>query len=195
MAYEEKEQLTEEIYRIPHFSNATTNEFYFYSDVGIESIYALNKFLADTEKTCLYQQIMLELPKAPPIKVYINSDGGEIFASLTAVDRITASKAPVHTYVEGLVASAATLISISGKKRYIRENACMMIHQLRSWCGGTHENLKDEAKNLELLATQLKNIYIKHTKLSAADLDELLKHDIYLSAEECLKYGLVDKII
>lgn len=195
MSYEEKEQLTEEIYRIPHYSNANSNEFYFYSDVGTESVYALNKFLSDTEKMCLYQQISLELPKPPPIKVYVNSDGGEIFASLTAVDRIVALKAPVHTYVEGLVASAATLISISGKKRYIRENACMMIHQLRGWCGGTHENLKDEAKNLELLASQLKNIYMKHTKLTESDLDEILKHDIYLSAEECLQYGLVDKIV
>ena len=71
----------------------------------------------------------------------------------------------------------------------------MLVHQLRSWCGGTHENIKDEAKNLELLSNKIKKIYLENTKFKEKDLEEMLKHDIYLSAEECLKYGLVDAII
>jgi len=69
------------------------------------------------------------------------------------------------------------------------------VHQLRSWCGGTHENLKDEAKNLDMLAEKVTRIYLEHTKFSKADLEEILKHDIYLNADECVKYGLVDEII
>ena len=122
-------------------------------------------------------------------------DGGEIFSAFTTVDRITSSKVPIHTYVEGIAASAATLISVCGTKRYIGKNGVMLVHQLRSWCGGTHENLKDEAKNLDMLAEKVTRIYLEHTKFSKADLEEILKHDIYLNADECVKYGLVDEII
>ena len=118
-----------------------------------------------------------------------------MFSALTTVDRIKSSKVPVHTYVEGLVASAATLISICGKNRYMRKNAVMMVHQIRTFCGGTHENVKDEAKNLELMAEIIKRIYLENSNFEEAELDELLKRDLYLSATECLKYNLIDEII
>lgn len=175
-----------------HISN---NEFYFYSEVTTESIYQLNKSISSIEKNCLTVQSEFGLETPPPIKIYINSEGGELFSALTTVDRIKSSKVPVHTYVEGLVASAATLISICGKNRYMRKNAVMMVHQIRTFCGGTHENVKDEAKNLELMADIIKRIYLENSNFEEAELDELLKRDLYLSATECLKYNLIDEII
>lgn len=171
------------------------NEIYFYSSVDIESIYNLNRSLCDLEKHMLITQINLGLVEPPHVKLFINSDGGEIFSAFTTVDRIKSSKVPIHTYVEGICASASTLISVCGHRRFIGKNGVMLVHQLRSWCGGTHENFKDEVKNLNLLSDKVKNIYLQHTKLNANDLDEMLKHDIYLSATDCLNYGLVDEII
>jgi ATP-dependent Clp protease protease subunit len=171
------------------------NEIYFYSDVSLGSIFSLNKAIADLEKQMLITQIQLGMPKPPHVKLFINSDGGEIFSAFTTVDRISTCKVPIHTYVEGIAASAATLISVCGKRRYIGKTGVMLVHQLRSWCGGTHENFKDEAKNLEMLSDKIQKIYLEHTKFTKADLDEILKHDIYLSAEECVKYGLVDEIL
>ena len=176
-------------------SNINGNEIYFYSDVDVGSVFSLNKSISDLEKQMLITQISLDLPEPPHIKLYINSDGGEIFSSFTVVDRIKNSKVPIFTYVEGIVASASTLISISGKKRFIGNNGLMLVHQLRSWCSGTHENIKDETKNLQMLSEKIKKIYLENTKFTNSDLDEILKHDIYLSSEECLKYGLVDCII
>lgn len=171
------------------------NEIYFYSQVDLESIYNLNRSLSDLEKHMLITQINLGLELPPHVKLFINSDGGEIFSAFTTVDRIKSSKVPVYTYVEGICASAATLISVCGHKRYIGKNGVMLVHQLRSWCGGTHENFKDEVKNLDLLSEKVKKVYLEHTKLSKNDLEEMLKHDIYLSATDCLNYGLVDEII
>lgn len=171
------------------------NEVYFYSQVDLESIYNLNRSLSDLEKHMLITQINLGLSEPPHVKLFINSDGGEIFSAFTTVDRIKSSKVPIHTYVEGICASAATLISVCGHKRLIGKNGVMLVHQLRSWCGGTHENFKDEVKNLDLLSEKVKKVYLQHTKLNANDLEEMLKHDIYLSATDCLNYGLVDEII
>lgn len=171
------------------------NEIYFYSSVDLESIYNLNRSLSDLEKHMLITQINLGLSAPPHVKLFINSDGGEIFSAFTTVDRIKSSKVPIYTYVEGICASASTLISVCGNKRFIGKNGVMLVHQLRSWCGGTHENFKDEVKNLELLSEKVKKVYLEHTKLNSSDLDEMLKHDIYLSANDCLNYGLVDEII
>lgn len=171
------------------------NDIYFYSDVTLGTVFNLNKAISDLEKQMLITQINLGLSKPPHINLYINSDGGEIFSAFTTVERIKSCKVPIRTYVEGIAASAATLISICGNKRYIGKTGVMLVHQLRSWCGGTHENFKDEAKNLEMLAENIQSIYLAHTKFTKTDLDEILKHDIYLSSEECLKYGLVDSIL
>ncbi len=171
------------------------NEIYFYSEISMGTVFALNKAISDLEKQLLITQINLDLPTPPAMKLFINSDGGEIFSAFTAIDRIKTCRVPVYTYVDGIAASAATLISISAKKRYIGKNSVMLVHQLRSWCGGTHENFKDEAKNLEMLSEKIQNIYLEYTKFTRDDLKEILKHDIYLSAEECIKYGLADEIL
>jgi len=173
----------------------TGNEIYFYGDVSVGNVFLLNKAISDLEKQMLMLKIQLDLPKAPHIKLYVNSDGGEVFSAFTTIDRIASCKVPIHSIVEGMAASAATLVSISAKKRYISPNGIMLVHQLRSWCGGTHENLKDEAKNLEMLSEKIYEIYLKYTKFTKSDLEEILKHDIYLSAEECIKYGLADEIL
>jgi ATP-dependent Clp endopeptidase proteolytic subunit ClpP len=176
-------------------STINSNEIYFYNDVNTESCVLLNKSITDLGKQLQIIKITFDLDEPPPIKLYINSDGGEVFGALSVVDRIKQSDVPVHSYVEGLVASAATLISVSCHKRYIRKNSIILIHQIRSWFGGTHENFKDEAHNLDVLSNIIKQIYLKNTKFTEQELTKLLKRDIYLSAEEAVKYGLADKIV
>lgn len=176
-------------------STINSNEIYFYNDVNTESCVLLNKSITDLGKQLQIVKITFGLEEPPPIKLYINSDGGEVFGALSVVDRIKTSDVPVHSYIEGLVASAATLISVSCHKRYIRKNSIILIHQIRSWFGGTHENFKDEAHNLDVLSNIIKQIYLKNTKFTEQELTKLLKRDIYLSAEDAVKYGLADKIV
>ena len=54
---------------------------------------------------------------------------------------------------------------------------------------------KDEIKNLDLIMTLIKGTYLKKCKFKSKELDKILGHDLFLSAEECLKYGLVDQIL
>jgi ATP-dependent Clp endopeptidase proteolytic subunit ClpP len=171
------------------------NDVYFYSEINNESTFVLNKSISDLGKQLLVQQINFELPEPAPIKLYINSDGGEVFGALSTIDRINRSKVPIHSYVEGLVASAATLISVSCHKRYMSKNSIMMIHQIRSWFSGTYENFKDESENLDTLTNIVKSIYLSRTKFTNDDLNNILKRDVYLTSADCLKFGLVDVII
>jgi ATP-dependent protease ClpP protease subunit len=54
---------------------------------------------------------------------------------------------------------------------------------------------QDEIKNLELIMSMIKSVYLKKTKFDNKELENLLSHDLYLNAEKCIEYGLVDKII
>jgi ATP-dependent Clp endopeptidase proteolytic subunit ClpP len=171
------------------------NELYFYNDVNTESALVLNKTLSDLTRQLLIAQITFDLQEKPHIKLHINSDGGEVFGALSIVDRIQSSKVPIHSYAEGLVASASTLISVSCHKRYIRKNTILLIHQVRSWFEGTYEDFNDEKQNMDLIMKIVKDIYLKHTKFTEEELNTLLKRDIYLNAEDAIKYGLADEIV
>ena len=172
-----------------------SNQVYFYSDVTRDSIYMLNRQLSEAEKQIRLIQIQYNLTTLPAIELFVSSEGGEVYSSFTAVDRIIASKIPVDTYVEGIAASAATLISVVGRRRYMRKNANMLVHQVSSAMWGNYAQFQDEMKNLDLVMSMIKKVYLKHTKFKEKDLNELLKHDLCLSPEECLKYGLIDEII
>jgi ATP-dependent protease ClpP protease subunit len=145
-------------------SAINNNELYFYEGINPNSILLLNKNINDLSRHMLITQITFDLPQPPHIKLHINSDGGEVFSALSLVDRIRTSKVPIHSYAEGLVASAATLISVSCQKRYIRKNTILLIHQVRSWFEGTYEDFKDEKQNMDLIMKIVKDIYLTHTK-------------------------------
>lgn len=172
-----------------------TNQLYFYSDVTRESIYILNRQMSDLERGLRMMEVQFNMPVSPNIDLYISSEGGEVYSAFSTVDRILSSKIPVNTYVEGIAASAATLISVVGNRRYIRKNANMLVHQVSSGMWGNFSQFEDEMKNLELVMSMIKKIYLEHTKFKETDLNQLLKHDLCLSPKDCLKYGLVDEII
>jgi len=177
------------------------NEYYLYNDINMKSIQGLLKFIKNAEKRwksfLLQTYDLIENVEPKPLKIFINSNGGEFFAAIPIIDAIKNSKIPIHTYIEGIAASAASLISIVGHKRFITENSFMLIHELRGGVQGTYSNIKDEKENCDKLMNVIKNIYIKGTngKLKATVLDNIIKKDIILSAKECLKYGMVDEII
>ena len=127
--------------------------------------------------------------------LFRSSYGGDMFAGLSTVDTIRSLKSRVYTYVEGAAASAATLISVSGTKRFIGKNSFMLIHQLSSISAGTFEQLEDCQENNKRLMTLIKSIYKQYTKISMKELEAILKHDLWMDSASCLAQGLVDAII
>lgn len=171
------------------------NRLYFYSDVTRDSIYSLNRQIDELTKHLKYIQFCYNLPEPPPIELFISSEGGEVFSALSTVDKIINNAVPVYTHCEGIVASAATLISVVGKKRSISKNACMLVHQISSGLWGNYQQFKDEMQNLDLIMKIIKNIYYAHTDFKETDLEEILKHDLCLEPEDCMKWKLVDRIV
>lgn len=182
-------------------SNEFANEYYLYSDITVGSVMGLLKFIKSSErrwnKFLLENSDIIEKAEPKPLKIYINSEGGEIFAAIPLIDAIANCTIPIHTYIEGIAASAASLISISGHKRFITKNSFMLIHELRTGVEGTYSNLTDERENCDKLMSIITNFYKNKTqgKLSNDLLQSILKRDLILSSKECEEYGLIDHIL
>lgn len=172
------------------------NHIYFFAGVSKSSVYRMHAHMLKIEKTFFeLQRDNPTVKMTPPIiYLHINSFGGGVFAAFAAIDFIQQSKLEVHTIIEGAAASAATLMSVVAKKRYIRPGASMLIHQLSSWFGGKMTAIDDEYKNLSQMMDTIKDVYRKYTRIPAAELDDILKKDLWWKSDKCLQCGLVDEL-
>ena len=170
------------------------NHIYYYAAVTKKSALELNTEIRKITRTLMrFSSDFNSNP--PPIYLHINSFGGSVFAALSVIDTIQYNPIPIYTIIEGAAASAATMISVYGKKRYITKSGHMLIHQLSSGFWGKMAEVKDEVKNLKNLMKVIKKIYKKKTDVPEEKLDKILEHDLWWNSKKCLKYGLVDKVI
>jgi len=170
------------------------NKIYYYAGVNRDSAVELNKKIGELESKSLTLGNNLDI-EPPILKILINSGGGSITAGISSMDTILRCKVPVHTYVDGFCASAATFLSVVGKERYMSRNSYMLIHQLSSNFWGKYSEFEDEKQNLDLMMETIKSVYKEYTKVPMKKIDEILKHDLMWDAKTCLEYGLIDDII
>ncbi|HRZ86109.1 MAG TPA: Clp protease ClpP [Candidatus Paceibacterota bacterium] len=190
--------MEDEIKNITSNIEVFDNKIYLYEEIDQNTMFKLNKFIREMN----YKLIALNPSKYMPgsknddhIELYIHSYGGSVLSAFATYDLISRNPIPIWTYVEGGAASAATLLSVAGAKRLITKTSYMLIHQLSSVHWGKFEELKDDMKNSENLMNRIKQIYRDKTKIPEKELDEILKHDLWLDAEKCLEWGLVDEVV
>jgi len=170
------------------------NTIMFYGEVNEKNAKLLNKAIRTLDKELQIFKLKYGC-NSPPLKLFINSYGGSVFSGFSIMDTIKNCKTPVHSYVDGSAASAATLISVVAKKRFIFANSFMLIHQLSSSMWGNYEAMKDEMENLDLIMDRIKKIYKEHTNMGVRQITNILKKDKWFEAELCLELGLVDEIV
>lgn len=167
---------------------------HFYGAVTEESCFQLTYALEELNKRAKHQKVIYP-QLTPTISLHIQSGGGSLMPTFYVCDTIKKIETPVDIYVDGFAASAASLMTVCGNNRYMTRNSAMLIHQLTGATSGKFNELKDEMTNLNFFMNKVKNIYLENTKLNSTILDELLASDVWLDAETCLAYGLIDKII
>jgi len=170
--------------------NININHLYFNNNITPESTFELNKELRNLSQKMKLMAISLNI-NILPIYLHLTTDGGCIHSALSVIDCIKSLTVPVHTVIDGFVASAGTLISLAGEKRYMCENSYMLIHELRSGVWGKMTEIEEEYANLKKITTHLKEIYAKNTKLTKKELSEILKKDIIWDIKKCIQTGLV----
>jgi ATP-dependent protease ClpP protease subunit len=173
--------------------NRYHNHIYFYEEVSTESCLELNRELVQLTKEL--QRHSLDYDCEPPkIYLHINSYGGELLACFSTVDYIKNCPIPIVTIIEGCAASAATLISVVAKERYMTPSSWMLIHQLRGGYWGKYDEMEEDLGNSKKFMEKIYDIYEEHTKLSRSDLKKKLKKDEWWDFNTCLEYGLIDGV-
>lgn len=160
-------------------------------------------FLGDTvddgvANTIIAQLLFLESQdKEKDIKLYINSPGGSVTAGLAIYDTIQYIKPDVSTICVGLAASmAATLLASGAKgKRFVLPNSEILIHQVMGGAEGQAIDIKIRAERILRIKDRLNDILAKHTSQPLAKIEKDTDRDYFMTADEALKYGIVDKII
>jgi ATP-dependent protease ClpP protease subunit len=170
---------------------------YFYDEVTRESVLSLTQALLASERASLALRSSLRLASAPPVHLHVSSGGGSLSAGLLACDVIDRLRCPVYTFVEGSVASAASLISVCGRRRYMTRRSTLLLHQASMEVAGSvrHDELQDESYNMGLLARAMTAVYREHTSLSTRQVERLLADERYLTAREAARLGLVDVVL
>jgi ATP-dependent protease ClpP protease subunit len=173
----------------------SNNNIYFYGPITAESSRELDNALIELDRNSKIFSNNFKIDP-PPINLHIQSEGGSLMNTFYVVDLINNLETPVYTYVDGYVASAGSLISVVGKKRYMTKNSFIMIHQLSTSLGeGKFNDLDDNMDNLNKFMDTIRNIYSEKTKISIDELNDILDHDLWMNSKESLDYGLVDYII
>ncbi len=131
------------------------------------------------------------------INLYINSPGGSVTAGMAIYDTMQFLKCPVTTYCVGQAASMGAVLLAGGAKgkRYALPRSRIMIHQPWGGVEGTVSDINIQAKEISRLKEELNKILAHHTGQSMEAIAKDTDRDYFMSADEAMKYGLVDQVV
>ena len=131
------------------------------------------------------------------IQFYINSPGGQITSGLAIYDTIQLIPAPVTTTAVGMAASMATILLTGGTpgRRYALPNATIHLHQPMGGVQGQATDIEIEAKEILRMRELLNSILKTHTGLADEDIRKYTDRNFYMTAEEGVELGIIDKVL
>ena len=131
------------------------------------------------------------------ICMYINSPGGVVTSAFSILDTMGYIKCDVSTLCIGQACSAGSLLLCSGAngKRFALPNSRIMIHQPSGGAQGQATDIEIQAKEILNMRQRLNQIYAKNTGQSIEVIEDSMERDKFMSPEEAMKFGLIDKVI
>lgn len=135
--------------------------------------------------------------KEKDIKIYVNTPGGSVTAGLAIYDTMQYIKPDVSTICVGLAASMGAVLLAGGEagKRFTLPNSEILIHQVMGGAEGQAADIKIRAERILRIRDRLDKILAAHTGQPLSKIEQDTDRDRFMTAEEALQYGLVDKII
>ena len=169
-----------------------------YSRLLKDRIIILTGEIDDVNSNIVVGQLLyLDSLNHDDISLYINSPGGSVTAGMAIYDTMNFIKSDVSTICIGLAASMAAFLLSSGQKgkRYCLPNSEVMIHQPLGGAKGQATEIKIAAERILKLKDKLNKILAKNTGKDLKVIENDTERDYFLSAEEALEYGLIDKVL
>lgn len=144
-----------------------------------------------------FRDALKSLGDVKNINLHINSPGGSVFEGIAIYNMLKQNPAHVNVYVDGLAASIASVIAMSGDAIFMPSNAMMMIHNPWTMAVGNAEELRKQADGLDQITKSSVQTYLAKAgdKLNEDKLKELMDNETWLTAQEAVDYGLADEVL
>lgn len=180
-------------------TNRGERSYDIYSRLLEDRIIFLGSAIDDDVSNAIIAQLLFLAAKDPEkdIHLYINSPGGSVTAGMAIFDTMNYIKPDVSTICMGMAASMGSLLLTAGAKgkRFALPNAEVMIHQPLGGVQGQATDIKIHADWILRTKQKLNEIYVEKTGQSYEKIDRDTDRDNFMSAQEALEYGLIDKVI
>ncbi|MFA7658586.1 MAG: ATP-dependent Clp endopeptidase proteolytic subunit ClpP [Candidatus Gastranaerophilaceae bacterium] len=180
-------------------SSRGERSFDIFSRLLRERIIFLGEEIDDETANSVVAQLLLLDSENPEkdIMIYINSPGGVITAGMAIFDTIKLIKADVSTICLGEAASMGAFLLSAGTKgkRMALPSARIMIHQPLGGAQGQATDIEIEAKEIVRMKTMLNELFAEHSGQPIEKIKKDTERDYYMSAQEALDYGLIDKVV
>ena len=173
--------------------------FDIYSRLLKERIVFLTGEVNDEVASLICAQLLFLEAENPDkeISFYINSPGGVVTSGLAILDTMNYIKCPVSTVCMGQACSMGSLLLTCGEKgrRFALPNARVMIHQPSGGFQGQATDMEIHVKEILAIKKRLNQIYVEQTGKSLKEIEEAMERDNFMTAEEALKFGLIDAVV
>ena len=189
-------------YLIPYVveqTNRGERSYDIYSRLLKERIIFLTGPVEDEMSAVIVAQLLFlesENPKKE-ISMYINSPGGAVTSGMAIYDTMNFIKPDIATLCVGQAASMGSVLLTAGTKgmRYALANARVMVHQPSGGFRGQASDIERHAEDIVKMKRRLNEIYVNHTGQAYETIERTLDRDYFMSAEEALKFGLIDEVL
>ncbi|MBB4185231.1 MULTISPECIES: ATP-dependent Clp endopeptidase proteolytic subunit ClpP [Sinorhizobium] len=180
-------------------TNRGERSYDIYSRLLKERIIFLTGPVEDQMATLVCAQLLFleaENPKKE-IALYINSPGGVVTAGMAIYDTMQFIKPAVSTLCIGQAASMGSLLLAAGHKdmRFATPNSRIMVHQPSGGFQGQASDIERHARDILKMKRRLNEVYVKHCGRTYEEVEQTLDRDHFMSSEEALDWGLIDKVI
>lgn len=191
---------TSDLYNIKLADPTIVKEWYGIDNREIYLNYDINDYLININLLIIQwnnedEQKNIPIKNRIPIKIFINSDGGDINPALNLIDIMSVSKTPIYTIGLGNCYSSAGLIFLAGHKRFVFENTMFLLHDGYLGEMNTTSKALDKFEFTKKLEEKIKKLVLKKTNISSELYDKHYRDDWYIFSNEMIELGIADTIV
>ncbi|MGG6448600.1 head maturation protease, ClpP-related [Pseudobacillus badius] len=167
--------------------NEAANEIYVYGEIG-------DSWWSESVSANAIKRKLSAITSGD-IHLYINSFGGDVFDGIAIYNQLKRHSSKVVVHVDGIAASAASLIAMAGDEIIMPANAMLMVHRASTFAWGNRDVFEQTLNALDKVDESVTNTYMNRFVGERSEMEDLLKNETWLTADEAKAFGLCDEIV
>lgn len=184
------------MWEIKQSASLDTVDLYIYKEVEGDGYDWWTDEIVESETSANhFKNELAKYPNAAQINIYINSNGGSVYEGTAIYNQLKRHPAHKTVYIDGFACSIASVIAMAGDEIIMPRNALMMIHNMMMGVWGNSKEIRKAADDLDVINAAGRQAYLMKAgeKLSEEKLSEMMDAETWLTAEQCIEYGLADR--